>query len=469
LADPDSSPIAPLPSIGRRAIAVALLVALIAGSAALLDRTIGPRAPAAGASEGSVGGSGVWFCPHGGSAGLEGWVVLANPGAKGVRVRLTTFDETGARSQPMFTVPAATEVYRSVPADDPAATSEVEYFGGWVGASVVVASDGSSRLAAERCLGSAHRNWFLPDESAAAGETATLVVMNPYAEVAEFDVTLLTEQRTVRPGSLSPYVVPANTSVGLLLTDFLLQGQGEATLAVQVTVRIGRVIPGGLVSSSRSLRAEPGTPAIASRWVIPVGGSSGSSDLVIFNPGKSRADLSVIGQGTSSQRVASGPNGFSVPGGAVQTFSISGFASAGMLVESTNRLPVAVALRMNGLGSDQATMSGTPSALQRWLVLPTAPPTGGRTLLLLENPGGSAVRVSVALLGPDGSIAARGLAAISVPAGRTVQVVLPSVKTTSPAAVVVATGGGVVAGSASLSGGGSGFAATMGLPFGVRS
>src|SRR5439155_14013427 len=148
-----------------------------------------------------------------------------------------------------FTVPAATEVYRSVPADDPAATSEVEYFGGWVGASVVVASDGSSRLAAERCLGSAHRNWFLPDESAAAGETATLVVMNPYAEVAEFDVTLLTEQRTVRPGSLSPYVVPANTSVGLLLTDFLLQGQGEATLAVQVTVRIGRVIPGGLVSS----------------------------------------------------------------------------------------------------------------------------------------------------------------------------------------------------------------------------
>jgi hypothetical protein len=467
LADPRPPSIAPPRSIGGRAIVVALLVALIAGSGALLDRTIGPKARATATAEGS--GSGAWFCPHGGSAGLEGWVVLANPGATGVRVRLTTFDAAGARTQPLFTVPPATEVYRSVPAEDPAATTEVEYFGGWVGASALVASDSSNEIAAERCVASAHRTWFLPDASAAAGETATLVVMNPFGEVAEFDVSLLTEQRTVRPGSLSPYVVPPNTSVGLRLTDFLLQGQGETTLAVEVTVRIGRVIPGALISSSRTLRAEAGTPSVASRWIIPVGVSSGSSDLVVVNPGDSSADLSVIGQGASSQRVASGPNGLSVPGRAVRTFPISGFANAGMLIESTNRRPVVVALRTSGLGADQATVTGTRAALPRWLVLPTAPPTGGRTLLLLENPGRTGVRVSVALLGPNGSIAARGLGSISIPAGRTVQLVLPSAGTTSPAAIVLATGGGVVAGSASLSGGGSGFAATLGLTLGARS
>ena len=124
--------------VRRRMLAVALLVVLVASSGIVLQRVVGVRAAPAGSAEASV--SGTWFCPHGGDDGWQGWVTVTNPGSSVVRVRLTTYGEQGVMARSAFPVRPTRQVVRSVPASEPGASTEVEFFGGWVGASVTIRS-----------------------------------------------------------------------------------------------------------------------------------------------------------------------------------------------------------------------------------------------------------------------------------------------------------------------------------------
>src|SRR5207244_9049497 len=112
-----------------------------------------------------------------------GWVDVANPGRRAVRVRLTTFGPKGVLARSTFVLPAMAQVQRAVPAAEPGTSTEVEYFGGWAAASAVVQSDGSPpSVAAERCAGAPSGRWYLPDTGTAAGQTSYLVVMNPFPQ-----------------------------------------------------------------------------------------------------------------------------------------------------------------------------------------------------------------------------------------------------------------------------------------------
>jgi hypothetical protein len=80
----------------------------------------------------------------------------------------------------------------------------------------------------------------------------------------------------------------------------------------------------------------------------------------------------------------------------------------------------------------------------------------------LQNPGHRGVRLSVRLFGRAGAVEAATLSAISLPAGRTVSVAIPSAS--GPVSMVVEVQGGtVVAGTASYPAGG-GYAAMLALP-----
>ena len=200
------------PTGGARLLAVAGLSVLVVLSGTLLNRA--GSSPSPQTPPGSRVASGAWFCPHGGGSGWTGWIAVANPGRSPVRIRTTTYGAQGVALVRSFTLPPSHEAYREVPVTDPAASTEVEYVGGWVAAGAVVRSSGSDAdVAAERCVAGRNRGWFLPDETTAADEKASIVVMNPYAAPAEFNVVIRTDlPRTVRPGPLTPVVLEPFTA-----------------------------------------------------------------------------------------------------------------------------------------------------------------------------------------------------------------------------------------------------------------
>jgi uncharacterized protein DUF5719 len=450
------------PRTRARAAAVALAVGTLIASGVILDRAVGPNAAALGAPAG--GPSGALFCPHGGHGGWRGWVVVTNPGRRPVRVRLSQMGKEGVRSVSTFTVRALRQVYREVSADDPADVTEVEYFGGWVGAAAVVEATGDPRgVAALRCEQSAHKNWFVMDVPTGKDQTAYLVVMNPFDETAEFDVVLRTEKRRVEPGPLSPYVLAPHHSVGIPVNGYLLQGPGEESLAAQVIQRMGRVVAGGLEHSAAGVRAEAGLPAAGTRWVLPAAGDAGTRQLVVLNDGGSRADLSVVADGPAGQRLLSGPEGLSVGPDEVKTFEPGRVKDAGLLVEAANGRAVLTALRLTGPGGDSAIINGVSDTAGRWLVMPALPPSGGRGFLVLQNPGRRPVQVSFRLIGTEGPAPA-SIPSRVIPAGRTIRLALPSPGRRPLSAVVSAEGGTIVASAASYSSGRTAYAATLGLP-----
>jgi Family of unknown function (DUF5719) len=452
-----------VPSIRTRTAWVALLALLVAASAAVLGRT--GRPAAAPALPPLLGRTGVWFCPHGGGPGWHGRVVVVNPGRSAVRVRISTFGADGGASIGTMNVPAQTEMYRDVPADERGTGTQVEYFGGWVGASAVVSEGaGQQQLAsAEPCLAAPQPTSYLLDQATSLGETAYLVAMNPFAEAAEFDVSLYTEKRSVRPGSLTPYVVPAGRSVAIKLNDFALLGPGENTLAARVSSRIGRVVVGGTVVAANELREEAGTAGAGTRWILPAGGTSTAGRLLVFNPGTARSDLAVIAQSAGGQQLISGISGLSVPPGQIQTFPLLMPPDSSTLVESSNRQPVVAAIRASDTKFRAATAMGVTERANRWLVVPALPPGGGGATLVLQNPDRSDAKVQITLFGPFGPVPLPVQTPVTVPAGRTLQIQLPVVSIVPAAALVTSLAGRVVPANWFSPNSGAGYAVVPGL------
>jgi hypothetical protein len=444
-------------------VAVLALVAVVAASGFALDR-LGPKAARVGPLANTQ--TGAWFCPHGGTGGAKGWVVVTNPGTDDVDVRLTSFGKNGVRGISSLTVPAGHQVYRDVPATEPGASTEVEYFGGWVGAATVVQGGTKSKpgLAGERCVPASRRTWFLPDQPTGRDEQAYAVVMNPFSTPAQFNVVIRTERRTINPSSLSPAVLPPRSSMGIRLNDYALESPGQTTVTTQVIQQIGRVVAGSFAVTPGSLRDEAGLPSLELRWVVPGTDRSQSSNLPLMNPGGVRTDVTVIRQGSTVQEVLSGEDGLSLAPGFVSTFVAEHMGGAGLFVESTNHGRIATAAILNGPGADTATMDGTNDPARAWLVLPTLPAGGGKGVLILQNPGRAPVDVSIAAIGANGRLELPGNGQRTIPAGRTVLVPLETVSGVPVTAIVTAKSGTFVAAGASYEGDGAGFAATLGVP-----
>jgi hypothetical protein len=291
-----------------------------------------------------------------------------------------------------------------------------------------------------------------------------VTVLNPFAEEASFDVVIRTEQRDVRPKSLSPYVLRGQRSVAVRVNDHVLKGPGERTVAVLILPRIGRVIAGGLVVSGETLRAEGGVSFPRARAILPAAGYSGSGELLLMNPSTTPADFLVVSEGATAQRPVGGPDGTSLGPERVRTLELDGLAEAGVVVVGTDDALVAATMRLSGQG-DLATIAGTPRGVRSWLVLPTLPPNGGRSFLVLENSGRESATATVRLFGPFGTVASTALEPILVPSGRTIKVTMPtSIEATPLSAIVTVAGGTLAASGASYSRDGSGYAATLGIP-----
>jgi len=455
---PEEAPAAPgRAGLRGRALLIGVIAVALVASAVALDRV-----GAAGlGSTASNAASGAWFCPHGGGEGWTAWVTVANPGRSEVALRFTTLGPHGTTGSDAVSLPPGRELAREVPAGDEAAATEVEFFGGWVGAAVVLRpASGAPGTAAMRCASASHRVWYLPDELTTPDRTSTVVVMNPFSQLAEFDVSFRSEQRTVSPGTLSPVVLGPHKTVALRVNTYALQTPGEDTMTATVVTRIGRVVAGSLDTSPGGIRAEVGVAGVEREWVLPASGYQ-SAALTVMNPVDARVGLTVVAQGPKRQKLVSSVEGFSVPPQSVATFDVTSLAGAGTLATTTNDRGFVAALRLVGVNGDPAAQSGATGPARSWLVLPATPPDGGRNVLVVQNPGNAEARLTVTLLGPDGTVTTPSrLASATVPPGRTVSFALP---TEGPAlsAVVVGSNPVVAAMAGTVP---QGYAMTLGMP-----
>ncbi|HXF57384.1 MAG TPA: DUF5719 family protein [Actinomycetota bacterium] len=454
--------------VRSRRLAVLLLLAAVAGSGLALDRAVAPGAPPPPAA---TVWSGAWFCPHGGGRGWRGWVVLANPGDRAASVRLTSLGSRGVRGVEWARVPPLALQYRPVPAGQAGAATVVEAFGGWVGAATVLEAPGGG-AAASRCVTGTRSRWSVLDQPTGEGERAFLVVMNPFAVPAQFDVVIRTERRTIRPSSLTPVVVPPRTSVAVKLNEYALEAPGEPTVTAEVVRRTGRVVAGGLGVTPGGVRGEVGVGAPASDWTGPAPGAAGEAGLTVLNPGAASTELALLSLERAGERVLSAPQGLSVGAEGVLSVPVRPLRG-GLVLEASGPPGVAAALVLGARGGDTATVGLATAAGRSWLVLPAGPPDRpeGRQVVLLVNPGKEPARVLVRLLGPGGLLGAPRW--VMVPEGSSLRVDLE--ETGRPAGLALrATGGGVVAGVAWVGpggragGGGREYAATLGVPWPTR-
>jgi hypothetical protein len=442
-----------------RAGAVAALAVLVVLSGALLGRA-GTKAPPPTAGARLV--SGATFCPHGGGDGWKGWLAVVNPGSEPVNVRATTFAGSSIRLVRRFTLPAGREIYREIPVSDPASATEVEYFGGLVAAGTVVRSSGTNPdVAAERCVSTAGSNAFLPDETTAADEHASVIVMNPFADPAEFDVVIRTNlPRTVRPGPLTPAVLRPFSAVAIPIEPWAREGPGENAVTVQITSIVGRVVAGSMVVSPRGVRAEAGIPLPAKRAVIPAAGYGGGS-IEILNPGTRRAVMTVVAEGPSGPSAVAGASGSVVGPGSARTFDVGDQTDAGIHADAGGGATV-VMLHLSGPNGGEAAIGGWSEVVDRWAVPPTLPSTGGTAHLVLQNPGATPATARITWISPSGRVGG-GPSVAHVGANRTVTVDMPKADVPLFALVTVLSGS-VVPGETSMSVAGTAFAGTTGVP-----
>lgn len=428
----------------RRILAAALLAGAVVGGGAALEGLLGPARPAHTSAGGIL--SSARYCPHGGGQGWRVWLTLANPADTEAEVAVTTLG-TGEPVSSRVQLPSGTMRQVEVPAPEMAAGTLVESFGVEVAAGWVAARPAGAGIAAEPCPGRGARRWFASESTSERGQQAWLVVMNPFAVDAAFDVALARPDEVVRPSGLRGIVLPARRAVALDLNRFAL---GERAIGVTVDASSGRVAVATVgLGKDRGLRAAIATPSLSRTWLLPGGLDDAPGTLLVLAPDR---ELPL----TASWLGPEGPvdliRDVSVPTGLTAAFDV-GQTGGSLVVASEGRAPFVAGRRVALVTSgDLASTTGSARAGAVWVALPAGPPDGGAAFLILQNPGAAEVRVRLRALTAEGPADLTGLGQTVLPAGRSVAIDLAAPAGGRPVAIVVeALGGTLVAAQASHS------------------
>ena len=449
---------------GQGVLAV-ILLAVVTGGGFALQRGLGPRLPEAAAL--GTARSGAWFCPHGG--GAKEWqatLYLANPGLDPVTARVTSLVARKASTTQGVTVPGQETVAVTVPAVGREASTYVEYFGGWLAAGWVAQGGGGEvGVGAEPCAPSAARTWFAPDGTTEQGQDAYLVVMNPFAVDAVFNIVLLTPRRApIRNAKLTDRVLRPGKSVAFRLNAF---AEGDPAVGAEVDVSIGRVAVSSLgISRDGGIRSVIGSTGVTSSVDLPVGVGAGQSTLAVMVPGDAplRFGATLISGGAPVP--AGGLTASSQNPASAAAYPVTNPGASSIDVAADGSTLFAATQRSIGVGNDDAATGGTASPASDWVVLPAIAGEPARPGLVLVNPGSAPVTVTLHALPPSGQASPPDIT-LSIAAGSVFQAPRGFLAQVDRAAIEVrSVGGDVVAMAASTSLGVKGLS-TYALAMGV--
>jgi Family of unknown function (DUF5719) len=382
-------------------ILTVVLVALIALLAVSFDR-LGDKSPSA--AEPGVSPSGVWLCPHGGGPDWEASVYLANPGDAEVEARVTSMGAERSQAPEIVVVPPGGEVRVPAPADERGSSTYVEYFGGWVSAGWVThGASGEAGIGAEPCAPEPARSWFSSGVSTAQDEQGFLIVMNPFATDAVFDVALFfAPPRTPeRNSALTDVTLAPGRSEAIKLNGF---GEGESALGVTMEVSSGRVAAATtVVSANRGITSVLASTATVRTAYLPTVPGAGQSILSLSVPTDEGTHVGALMLSEGPTRPV--PN---LAAGALEPTSAAIFPVTAELPTSVDVSvqeggSIMAALRTQGPGNDDAATGGAPAPASAWVVPPTVAGDPAKPGLVIVNPNDTSVTVTIRLLPLDGA------------------------------------------------------------------
>lgn len=387
---------------GHGVIAFVFAAIVVVGGAAI-DHGLGVRAPAAAPS--SRTDSGAWLCPHGGGAGWEGRLYLANPGPDPSTVRVTAMSLRSSSAVRTVTVDPGTTTEVTVPATAKEASTYVEYFGGWVAAGwlTVASSPEGTGVGAEPCAAATDAStWYTANGSTPKGAGANVIIMNPYGVNAIFDVVLFaTDRAPVHETNLTDVVLKPHRSMVVPIQAVLPL---EAAVGSEIDVHAGRV---GVASVDTSVQngvgAVLGSTSPMSSLTVPLLAGTGQRSLSVMVPGTDgiRFDGSTLGE--SASQPSGGLSDVAQDPQTTQAYTVAtSGASALRLVEQLGSTGSFVAsVDSVGEGSDLAVTAGAVAG-STWVVLPTVAGDPAKPGLVITNPGAEAATVSLHVLTADG-------------------------------------------------------------------
>lgn len=447
---------------GRLGLALVTAIVVVAAGVALDGAT--PRArPGLPAQAPS---SGAWFCPHGGGDGWQTDLYVANPGKAPVEIRVTPLASRRAEAPSTYTIDAGSELRVESASHDPAASSYVEYFGGWVAAGWVTRAGGAeSGVAAEPCAAESGTRWFAADGSTEQGQDAAIVLMNPFDTDAVVDITVYSEHRApIRESSFTNVRIVAHRSALLRLDPV---SADEPAAAAEVLAHAGRVAVSSLgISGDGGIRSVIGVADPSQEVLLAGTGDVGQSTLAVTVPGADEVRFGATLLSGERPEAAGGLAATSQSGQSARAYPLITKGPSVVDVQVDAGAPPVVAVRRSeGSNGDPGATGGTATTAASWVVLPTVGGTPNAPGMVLGNPGGTPVEVGLTLMGADG---AADQTSVTVPPESAVSVPAEFIELDPTAAVLaVASEGTFVATGASSSLGREGVAAyavAAGLP-----
>jgi hypothetical protein len=296
--------------VTRRAIPA--LVVLIAGFVAVF--VVGREAPVMPAAVFSIDGgtwmphvndadtlTGSWFCPGlpvTGEDGVGGEVVVSNRDSDELVGRFTILTPDGVGSAQGFTVAPWS---RSVV--DVGALVTAPF------ASVVVELDGGGGIVEQRaihpagdsvspCANDTSATWYFADGFTVDGSVETLILSNPYDDVAIAQLSFATETGESSPSAFRGFPIPPRSVKVIPIAE--LGARNEPVIAVEVTTTSGRIVlgraqqylGGGRLGYGVALAA----PALRDQFWFADGerGAGVTERFSIFNPTDADVEVDVV-------------------------------------------------------------------------------------------------------------------------------------------------------------------------------
>jgi hypothetical protein len=444
--------------MSRRALAAFVLVALTVGgllldrhrpaaTAAIFGRPASAATPIAAPPADALSAS--WFCPGAPAApggSLIGTITVANNADRDRIGSITIFPSAGEPVSTPLTVPARKTV--SVRLGDvvtaPYAATLVELERG----DVTVEQTVTGPLGTDHapCATTASSTWFGADGTTTLDATFTLFAFNPFPETAVVDLGFLTDQGRRDPQGLQGLVIPGRSLQVFGVNDVVLR---SVDVGVVATARSGRIVMGRLQrydgTSGRKgtvsgvLATSPGT-----EWWFPDGetGPTAREFIVLANPTDHDASVRVEPYLDPSASPVDAIAA-TVPAGAIVTVALSDVLPAGrhtLIVRSLDGTPVVVERRID---NTDPTRMGTSAVLGARLLATHWSLAAGEVSatmneeIVVANPTGTTVTVTVATIGATGATPVPGFENLALEAGETQRVTLGGIFAAGPTPVVV--------------------------------
>jgi hypothetical protein len=385
---------------------------------------------------------------------------------------VTLLSQQRSTSPQSYTVAPGSELRIPVPSEDAAASSFVEYFGGWVAAGWVTDAGGQQTgVAAEPCAAEPGVRWLAPDGTTEQGQDADVVVMNPFDVDAVIDVAVFSERPApIRDSMFTNVRVPPHRSVILHLSRVSL---AEPAASAEVVARTGRVAVASLgISRDGGIRSVLGITAPADRALLPGTGDVGQSTIVVMATGEAET---TFGASLLSAEAPANGEGAQAAGDLTDVTQGGQSAHAYPLITQDPSLvdvqvtqdgaPIAAVRRTEGQNGDPGATGGATAPAAAWMITPTVAGDPNFPGMVLANPGASHVDVTLSLLGASGVV---DEITVSVAAASAIRVPARFLEQDPEATVLaVATDGSFVAAGASSSLGREGvasYAVAAGIP-----